>query len=228
MKKIIALLLLFSICSFSTSAQDTTYTPWGDNFLFFIADKDGLGLTDENKKILIPAMYTSLSFENFGLVRATLNEKVGFIDLANKTVLPFIYDIDTNSIIGARIIYSDDMNDEGQLQSRTFYITLKHEYTNFTEEGLCAVILNGKYGFIDTLGNTKIPFLFNGADNFFDSIAIVKVNDKYGAINVNGEYVIPLEYDMLAHTDGWGRIYASKDRTSFYINNKGQRVEEIW
>lgn len=228
MKKIIALLLLFSICSFSTSAQDTTYTPWGDNFLFFIADKDGVGLTDENKKILIPAMYTSLSFENFGLVRATLNEKVGFIDLANKTVLPLFYDVDTNSIIGARIIYSDAINEEGQLQSRTFYITLKHEYTNFTQEGLCAVILNGKYGFIDTLGNTKIPFLFNGADNFFDNIAIVKVNDKYGAINVNGEYVIPLEYDMLAHTDGWGRIYASKDRTSFYINNKGMRVEEIW
>ena len=51
MKKIISLLLLSGICSFSAFAQDTTYTRWGRGFIFKIVDKDGLGLTDKNKKI---------------------------------------------------------------------------------------------------------------------------------------------------------------------------------
>ncbi len=56
---------------------------------------------------------------------------------------------------------------------------------------------NGKYGFIDKSGNTKIPFIYRYAGNFYEGLARVRKrkNSKYGFIDESGNTKISFIYD---------------------------------
>ena len=223
MKKNILLILLTTACSFCAYAQDTTFynSFQTGNTVFFTQGK--AGLMDREKKLVIPAQYSSLSDIRYGLVKASLNYKVGFVDTNNKTIIPFIYDEDTSMCIcvGARLYKVLQSNDKGEVSATELSIGVDENYTNFSE-GLCAVIKDGKYGFIDTLGNIVIPFQFDAADNFYNQIAIVKVNGKYGAINNKGAFVIPATYYTLVVDSDEAGIYAPKYGEDFWLDYTGK------
>ncbi len=62
---------------------------------------------------------------------------------------------------------------------------------------------NGKYGFKDENGNVVIPAKYDGAEDFSDGLAAVKVNYKWGFIDKNGNMVIPTQYIIvLGFTEG--------------------------
>ena len=62
-------------------------------------------------------------------------------------------------------------------------------------EGLAAVKLNGKWGFIDKSGNEITPLKYDCASPFSGGRARVDLNDKYGFIDKSGNEVISLKYD---------------------------------
>ena len=73
-------------------------------------------------------------------------------------------------------------------------------------EGLAAVVLNQKIGFVDKKGNVKIPFMydyteyrFNFYSNHFavfsEGLAAMMKGNKWGYIDKNGNTVIPFVYD---------------------------------
>ena len=68
--------------------------------------------------------------------------------------------------------------------------------------GLAKVAINGKYGFINTLGEVVIPCEYDDADHFSEGLATVRINGKYGYINKSAELVIPCIYD-----NKWGSFY---------------------
>ena len=49
-------------------------------------------------------------------------------------------------------------------------------------EGVAAMEVNGKFGYIDHDGKEFIPFIFDGASDFSEGYAVVLVGDKYGLI----------------------------------------------
>lgn len=58
-------------------------------------------------------------------------------------------------------------------------------------------MIEGKYGFIDKLGNLVIPNRYEWADSFKDNgLASVKMEGKYGTIDLNGELVVPCTYQL--------------------------------
>lgn len=61
-------------------------------------------------------------------------------------------------------------------------------------EGLCAVQVGGKWGFLNTSGKIVIPCQYDDVWNFKNGTAAVKFNDKYGLINKNGKFLAPLQY----------------------------------
>ena len=63
------------------------------------------------------------------------------------------------------------------------------------EEGLAAVCLNGKWGFIDKTGKEVIPCKYDNAWKFQDGLAKVELNGKYGFINPKGKEIIQLIFD---------------------------------
>ena len=57
---------------------------------------------------------------------------------------------------------------------------------------------NGKYGYVDSkTGKEVIPFKYDYAEPFSEGMAKVKLNYKYGYIDITGKEVIPCKYDFI-------------------------------
>ena len=126
----------------------------------------------KNKKVIyVDSITMNPVFENMefngaslfkdGLALIELNDKLGFIDISGKEVVPVIYD-----------------NVEG------FYRTL-NEHTVFDNhvkfsEGLLGVYLNKKWGFVNKKGEEIIPFQFDRVEKFSNGMAKVELNGKVG------------------------------------------------
>jgi len=82
-----------------------------------------------------------------------------------------------------------------------------------------------KYGFVDIEGNTIVPFKYDWCNSFFGGVGIVEINDKMGVVNINGEYVIELIYDLII--DEFIHLYVQKDGYFWYIDYKGKRIKNM-
>ena len=133
-------------------------------------------------------------------------------------------------------------------------IPCKYDRVVFFSEGLCAVVLNGKYGFIDETGALVIPCKYDLAFFFSNSLAKVvlnrttwgriskagkwydeagdhreglswvKLNDKYGFVDKSGVEVIPCKYDDVGSFSGV-RAPVELNGKKGYVNKTGV---ELW
>lgn len=84
----------------------------------------------------------------------------------------------------------------------------KYESVSGMSEGRIRVQVNkgaySPYGFVDASGREVIEPVYARADNFFEKgVAVVSHNALfYGAIDVNGNKIIPFDYRELSHDDG--------------------------
>lgn len=86
-----------------------------------------------------------------------------------------------------------------------------------------------KCGFIDKSGSYAIPpkfdnvFVKYGYKAFFDGLAVVSINGKWGAIDKTGEFVIsPIWDEMYLFTEGVAKV--KKDNKWGAINTKGELI----
>lgn len=64
-------------------------------------------------------------------------------------------------------------------------------------EGLGAVVVNGKFGFIDARGSVVIKPGFTTANCFSEGLSAVEIDGKWGFIDKLGAVVIPIEFDFV-------------------------------
>lgn len=86
-------------------------------------------------------------------------------------------------------------------------------------DGLAAVVVEGKYGYIDKLGKIVIKPQFESAGPFSEGRAVIRRNGEYGYIDKSGEFLTPSRYDeafafseergLVRTSDRWG--YVGKD-----------------
>ena len=62
-------------------------------------------------------------------------------------------------------------------------IPLKYDEAWYFREGLAAVKLNGKWGFVDKSGNEAVPLKYDEVRLFSEGLAAVKLNGKWGFIS---------------------------------------------
>ena len=142
------------------------------------------------------------------LTRTMVNRKYGFgypsltkkdkmgYPLIEALTIPAIYDESTN-------------------------VTFSEEYEN-----LVGVKLNGKWGYIDPTGATKIAFKYDEAGYFHEGIAPVIIGGKCGFINKTGTLVIPMKYDY-ASSFTEGLAYVELGDKIGFINKAGTAVIPI-
>ena len=93
-------------------------------------------------------------------------------------------------------------------------------------EGLAAVKLNDKYGYIDWKGTIVIPAVYEEANNFVNNMALVKLNGKMGCIDRSGNIIIPLLYDYFSDFSEGLAVVRAGDKCSF-IDVNGKKVFSI-
>ena len=105
-------------------------------------------------------------------------------------------------------------------------ISFKYDDVWDFSEGLVAVKLNGKWGFIDKSGNEVVPLKYDWAGSFSEGLAPVRLNGKYGYINKSGKLVLPLKYeDAWDFSEGLARVELSG--MWGYINKSGKLVIQL-
>lgn len=93
-------------------------------------------------------------------------------------------------------------------------------------EGLAAVKLNDKYGYIDWKGTIVIPTVYEVAYSFVNNMAQVKSDGKWGCIDRSGNTVIPMIYDYFSDFSEDLAVVRAGDKCSF-IDVNGKKVFPI-
>lgn len=103
----------------------------------------------------------------------------------------------------------------------------KDSYDEITPffEGFARVKRNGKYGFINNIGQEIIPLDYDNASIFSSGVAAISKGQKAGAINKKNQVVIPFEYDNLGNFIDGVALYQQGGLYGL-INNKGEKITQ--
>lgn len=71
---------------------------------------------------------------------------------------------------------------------------LKAEEWEFSNEGLNLYKANGKYGYVDSVGNVIVPPLYEKVWNYRDDVAWVMKDSLWGSISRTGELIVPYQF----------------------------------
>lgn len=83
----------------------------------------------------------------------------------------------------------------------------------------------GKFGFIDTSGNLRIPFRYDSAGSFNSGRAVVLTGNKFGFIDSAGNYVIPARFDDALPMHGNASVVKQSGKWGV-INQNGEWLIE--
>ena len=67
------------------------------------------------------------------------------------------------------------------------------EISNFID-GIARVSKNGRYGFVNTLGQEFVATIYDSATAFSNGLAVVESNGQFGVVDVQGRTVVPCNY----------------------------------
>ena len=179
------------------------------------------GVIDTEGKLIIPLEYDDVSvIWNYpGFARVKSNSKYGIVSTQNRTIIEPEYDYiefyqDGIFVVGIKekkeidegaLPFDDtvwkygliDINGKVLAPPIYIYDRAKVDRMEF-HEGLAAVCVNGKWGYINARGEMVIKPQFEHADNFCKGIAYIKENGRYGLIDKSGRVVEDPQYSNIS------------------------------
>jgi hypothetical protein len=189
---------------------------WGiiKNFIEGIASRirgDSLGFIDNGGNLIIPEIYETDYYNNHqefseGLVSVKKDGKWGYINKNGDVRIPFTYDFAEKFKNGIARIKFNGMT--GFIDKEDNLITPLYQEEDFDDEygedfnfkfseGLLNVRKDDQWGYVNELGKLVVPFKYDAAMHFHNSIAAVSKKGKWGLIDKNGKTVIPFLYQQI-------------------------------
>jgi hypothetical protein len=201
-----------------------------------------VGFIDNTGKERIPLIYDDATIFINGLSCVELNGKEGFIDTNGKQVTPLKYDwiwesyfenngSDYNGLIKVGLNgKSGFIDNTGKEITPIKYDRTYDRASDFMEGVVRVGIRNGdnfKFGFINKEGKEITPIKYDGASNFKDGFALLRLNGKYGIIDITGKEII-LKYNDISISHCNEGIAKVKQNGKFgYINKEGKEITSI-
>jgi hypothetical protein len=167
--------------------------------LAFFKHNKKWGFINEKGEEVIAAKYDHIQYDIFdfsenNFYMAKLENKHCYINLKGKQITPPIYD----ELFG----FKENGYSKVRMDKRFGYIDkygktlieVKFEAIGAVKGLTLEAKLNNKWGIIDTLGNTIVPFEYDNMDQRGEPIRVSK-NNKWGFINKKGTELVALIYD---------------------------------
>lgn len=112
------------------------------------------------------------------------------------------------------------VNDHGNTLIPPHYDTVKEQGMRYSESNLIGVEKDGKYGFYNIkLKKLTIPLIYDDCNYFFEGLAAVKKNGKWGVINTSGQVVVPLLYEKANFVEPGGKKIQVKKNGKWILIN---------
>ena len=85
-------------------------------------------------------------------------------------------------------------------------------------------ISGGKWGYLAPDKGIVIATKYSDAHSFSDSMAAVKMNDKWGFINIKGDLIVPCEYDEVYSSFSKGKGELLKNNYIYVFDKEGKNL----
>lgn len=168
------------------------------------------GFIDKKQKIVIPCEFEGISSFSEGIAVAEKgnisdDERVAMVDIKGNLITPYSFKSNWGSFKNGYIELNKDINGKikGSLLNKKGELLpgfgWQYDGVRRFFDGLARYEIDGKYGYLNELGDEVIPAQYEYAEFFNNGYACVgnKIDGKrkYGCINTDGTMVIPLIYD---------------------------------
>ena len=185
------------------------------------------GLINTNGVIIIDPIYDEVSgYFIDGFMRIRNNGFSGIVNENGEIIIPLEYDnvLDyKNGMFLAKKAKKWGIIDI----DNNIIIPFEYKRIRHFEDDLALITTKGT-GYINK--NKKVVIepqnSFNLSGDFYNGLALVKRDKKFGFINKKNEVVIPIIYDNALQFKGKKTI-VQKDGISFFINKKGKKIKQI-
>ncbi len=174
--------------------------------LFKLIDDHKCGLANKNGKLVADLIYNEINYVSESEIYLSISDNMGMCDMYGNMLVPVEYD---------DIAYSGNRIAMVKIADRWYLLDCsKNELSNVwydevyeITEGIQTdnnmikgyyVMKNGKWGCVDSFGNTVIDFIYDALDKFDErGRARIIYNGKFGIIDCGGRIIIPPAYDYL-------------------------------
>lgn len=162
---------------------------------------DKWGFIDSKNNLVIPIKFDDVFLFSDGVSLVQLGGKYGYIDYDGKFIIPPRYD-DLGQFESCKVLANN--NSYGNCNVTTYKIS-------------------DKLGYINNKGEEITSALFSDiSEQFYSGVALVNLNNKWGAIDSNGKTIIAIEYrDAQSFlSKGFDAIAFKNDNNLWGIYNK--------
>ena len=166
-----------------------------DNYCLVYKDYNLCGLIDRDGREIVPPEYEEVNYPTDGMIRVRKNERYGFVDTTGALAIDCQYRTASGFSEGLAVALID-------IDSNTM-----------------------GYGFIDKNNKIQIAPKYEYAMAFQEGRAVVKLYDRFGMIDRDGNEVLPCKY--LEVTNMYeGRFFAvdAKEGKAALFNNRYKRL----
>ncbi len=177
------------------------------------------GLIDTLGNFIIEPEYLSLSYFCNGVVIAKKDEKYGLIDLEEKQIVDYT--------LGKITTLNNGLFLEQVEEGVTLYHIddpdkpmMTYQEINGFNKSLLRFKQNGKWGLMEMNGNIVLENVYDQIGYSKDGLAVVKDEQRKGAIDAKGNLVFPLEFQDLAILEY--SVKAKKDGQYYLYNKDGE------
>ena len=193
------------------------------------------GFIDKTGQMIIAPTYEEAQSFHEGMAAVKLNGLWGFLNTSGKLVIPAQYDTVKNFSEGVAPVEQNDtwgcIDQKGEL-----ILACKYEEVRPCSDSRIAVKWQNRYGYFDKNGEKVIDFLYGGAKNFHEGLAVVSSgnfagveddkywfvgaglttsykNNQFGVIDRWGNEVLPEEYLCISDfEDGTAICQRNRDK----------------
>ncbi|WP_317896802.1 WG repeat-containing protein [Aurantibacillus circumpalustris] len=178
------------------------------------------------KKILEP-LYDQILRTDTNVFIVILNNQYGFFTSAGCFLTPIAYDYTientpqyyTNGSL-FKLIKKDEQSFV-DANGRTYINFGAYQEINFPVNGLLRVKLKNKYGYVDRKLTNVIPYKFSQAQDFSDSLALVKLKENNAIITIKGVEVFFTGAEIVKISSHY---FSVNDDARSIINQRGDLI----
>lgn len=190
-----------------------------------IVRSDGkCGVIDTLNEMVFPMIYNDINAPDKNRFPVKKDQLYGVIDIDQKVIVDYKYlhaSFLKNGVLkiqtakGFQTIDLDDFKESKEV----------YEKINSFSNSLSSFKLDGKWGLIDSVGKIVLQNDYRNIGYLEKGISIIRSFDnKFGMINKDGDFLIPLEFDYIKNERTF--VSANKGDNYYFFDHKGNRINE--